>query len=143
MREMQNDYLRRDLLEEHRWAEIRFYYFCIGLYLRRHDLLDVTNAIEAFCNLEDIPQISLRNLAVKVVTDYTYVPNENEVIYLARKHGYSLTDMAKWTGTSRRNICYKIKNLENFTVYLRHTEPEREQIIQLLEIMDYLKEQIK
>ena len=140
---MQNNLTPQQFLNTNRWAEIRFYYFCKKMYAKRRELLDVTDAIEALCNISDIGPLIMRNITVKTLTDYSLVPNKTEVLVVGRENGYSIAEMANLLETSSRNICYMQKNIRktpDFTVYLRYSTDERIQIKKLLDVIDFFKE---
>ena len=134
--------LRPNVLNENRWTEIRFYYFCFGLYKHRQNLMDVVDTVESLCYLFPGNTVKLRNLAAKTLSDFTYTPQRIEVLVLCRKNKYSLSEAAELIEVSRRTVINLInahKDMEDSTFYPKYSPEDIELIKTFMESVDYLR----
>lgn len=105
------------VLERQRWNEIRFKAFCVGLYQNRKNTMDMADTVEVLALCAGISGLQLRNLSIKMMTDVRFDGSTRETTYLTRQMGYSLTDIAKIVGVSRRHVPRIMAELEKTPVY--------------------------
>lgn len=130
------------ILSEHtrRWAEIRFYQYCVNVYALRHKTIDIMEYTEAVCNLGDINYKTIKKLIGVMLNDTYYQSTRREVIILAHMHGYSDRRIAEELNMTKQGVNKYIKNnKETYTPLPRCGIDEDTELVKFIEIIDKLE----
>lgn len=123
-----------------RWVEIRFYYLCLDIYNSRHDMRDVILAIEALSQLGNIDTKIIKQISGRLLSDPYFMPEINELMYLAHLNGIKTTDIAEYTNKEKSNVCHQIKRIaERFTAHPILSVDEDLLIQDFMKLVDILK----
>ena len=131
------------ILSEHtrRWAEIRFYQYCVNVYGIRHKTIDIVEYTETVCNLGDVNSKTIKKLINIMLNDTYYQSTKREVILLAHTHGYTDKQIAEELSMTKQGVNKYIKtNLESFTPLPRCGIDEDTELVKFIETLDKLKD---
>lgn len=130
------------ILSEHtrRWAEVRLYQFCTGIYNYRNktvDIYEVANTIALLGNAD--PNI-IKKIINSMLNDTYYQATRRETILLAHLHSRKTSEIADYMEVSKQAINKYIRaNLETFTPIPRCEIKEDQEIIKFLNALDSIK----
>lgn len=125
-----------------RWAEIRFYYFCLDLYHIRHNMIDVILIIEVVCQIAELDFKTLKTLAGKIIGDPVYLPHRDEVVSLAYAMGIKKSNIHNFFEISKNTINTILNSKRNqiHTPYPQFTLQEDELMYRFCEVFQKVKE---
>lgn len=99
--------------QQRRWAEIRFYYFCLDVYHIRNNMIDVILMIEVISQIAELDFHMLKGIAGKILGDPTYLPHRDEAVSLAYAMGLSKLEIHNQFNVSRSTIDTILKSERN------------------------------
>lgn len=122
---------------DRRWAEVRFYQFCIETYTVRHKTIDIINYAETICNLGDANWQTIRNTIQVMMNDTYYQASKRELILLADVKGLSTVQIGKYLNMTRQGVSKYINtHKELFTPLPRCGIDEDCELIKFLNTLD-------
>lgn len=130
------------ILSEHerRWAEIRFYQYCVNVYAIRHKTIDIVEYTETVCNLGDANSKTVKKLIGVMLNDTYYQSTRREIILLAHMHGYSDKRIAEELNMTKQGVNkYIHQNLKSFTPLPRCGIDEDTELVKFIETLDKLE----
>lgn len=101
---------------DRRWAEVRFYQFCIETYALRHNTMDLINYAETICSLGEADWQTVRTTIQTMLNDTYYQASKRELIILGNLKGLSTVQIGGYLNMTRQGISkYLNSNKETFT----------------------------
>lgn len=101
---------------------------------------DTILAIEAISQLGNINTKITKQISGRLLSDPYFMPEINELMYLAHLNGIKTTDIAKYTGKSKQNVNGQIKTIEKrFTPHPILSVDEDLIIQDFMKLVDILK----
>lgn len=122
---------------DRRWAEVRFYQFCIETYKSRHKTIDIINYADAICELGEANRNTIRKIIQTMLNDTYYQASKRDIMLLGHLKGLSTVQIGTYLGMTRQGVSKYIKsNLDMYTPLPRCGIDEDCEIIKFLHTLD-------
>lgn len=126
---------------DRRWAEIRLYRYCLGIFSLRNRSIDIIDSIDHVCALGDMDATRIRPIVQNMMHDTYYQTSKREMILIGHAKGLQPTVLGKFVGMTRQGVDQYIKrNQELFTPIPRCNLEDDYSIIEFLKILDRITE---
>ena len=126
---------------DRRWAEIRFYQYCIEMYEYRHQAIDILDYADMVCNLGDINSTTIKTLIRTMLNDTYYQATKREIILLGDIEGLSSVQIGNYLNMSRQGVNKYVRtHKELFSPLPRCSIDDDYEIVKFLNTLDRLKE---
>ena len=125
---------------QRRWAEVRFYQYCVKVYEIRNKSIDIIEFTEAICNLGEANFKTMKKLIGVMLNDTYYQSTKRDLILLAHMHGKTDREISEIIGMSRQGVHkYIDTNLETYIPLPRCGIDEDTELVKFLETLDKIK----
>ncbi len=126
---------------DRRWAEIRLYRFCLGIFELRNKSIDIIDSIDHICNLGDLDASKIKPIVQCMMNDTYYQTSRREMVLIGHAKGLGPTELGKFVGMTRQGIDQYIKrNQELFTPIPRCNLEADYEIVKFLKVLDKVSE---
>lgn len=121
-----------------RWAEIKFFKFCKGIYSINRSLIDVSDVVQVYARISGLKEAEIKTLAMEVLSEEHRYSSDTEAIFCGNAMGMSQTIIAETLGISRQTVYRKIKkgnnNIQSFSPrYPKETSLKLMKLLQTIE----------